>query len=70
MSWFGINFMSVNGTQYHIELVFQIITAYSQLLVQFLLGATFAVDHVCIISGRRTIYIEQKATHFVLAIHI
>jgi hypothetical protein len=61
MSWVGIDFMSVNGAYYHIELVFEVVPAQAQLLVQFLLGAAVGIKHIRIISGRRMVQVKQKA---------
>lgn len=61
MSWFSIDFVPLDCTKNHVKLIFEVIPAQAQLLVQFLLGAAVGIKHIRIISGRRIVRVKQKA---------
>lgn len=42
------------------QVVFEVIPAQAQLLVQFLLGTAVGIKHINIISGRRIVRVKQK----------
>lgn len=60
MSWVGIDFVPFDCTKNHVKLVFEVIPAQAQLLVQFLLGTAVGIKHINIISGRRIVRVKQK----------
>lgn len=45
MSWVGIDFVPFDCTKNHVKLVFEVIPAQAQLLVQFLLGTAVGIKH-------------------------